>query len=205
MLCDLSLVILREIIVTIIDYESIINLKLTNKRIFNFINNDIVIQRYHLKLRYNLTIGDENLSKYIKLLDSKFYSKFIIGKCYFDEENSCLLVDPENDNFLLWNVTLENDVQNSSIIIYCSEKIYDKLIILFKTSIGECIEDVIFSQGFITLNSEISEFVKTNIHRIQERSFKFVLLLGPQTVPSISIKVLNESFNDKILTLIKEM
>ena len=53
------------------------NLRLVNKILFKYINDDIVIQRYYLKLKYNIIIKDGDLFKYIKLLDSKSYSRFI--------------------------------------------------------------------------------------------------------------------------------
>ena len=51
MLSELSLVIIREIILRFDEYKSIINLKLTNKRLFKFIKDDIVVQRYNLIIK----------------------------------------------------------------------------------------------------------------------------------------------------------
>ena len=61
MLCDLSSIILREIIIRFDEYESILNIRMVNKRLFRFIKDDIVIKRFYLKLRYNLTVNDEYL------------------------------------------------------------------------------------------------------------------------------------------------
>ena len=85
MLSDLSSVILREIIITINEYESIINLKLLNKRIFKFINDDVVVKRYYLKLKYNFTIDDKELFNYIKFLEDKCYSKFVKRRTFNKE------------------------------------------------------------------------------------------------------------------------
>ena len=102
LLSEIPSIILREIILTIINYESIMDLKLTNKRLFNFINCDIVIQRYYLKLKYNLKINDNESFQKIKLLDSKF-----IFNRTFNEKECFLFANPTNDTFVFWNYNSE--------------------------------------------------------------------------------------------------
>ena len=75
------------------------NLKFVNKRLFKFINDDIVVQRYYLKLRYNLILNDENLFEYTKLLNSKPHPKFIKQRI-FDKTKYCTFVNPKTDNFI---------------------------------------------------------------------------------------------------------
>ena len=157
MFSDLSSIILREIILRFDVYESIINFKLINKRLFKFIEHDIVIQRYYLKLRYNLIINDEDLFEYTKLLNSKSYSKFIKQRT-FDKTKYCVFVNPKTDNFITWSVISQAPIFR--LFLSCSLNIKEAIISLFENSTAENIQTNLFLQGYITLNPEISNSIK---------------------------------------------
>lgn len=198
MFSEISSIILREIIINFDDYESIINLKLTNKRLFKFINNDIVVMRYYLKLRYKLIINDNDLFKYIKLLDSKVYSKFI-SKRVENKKECFLFVNPENDTFVFLNSASEN-YAFFSFIVLCSEQTYIKISKSLDISPYESINKILSALGYVTLNSKISEFVNSS------GSCKIGYPKNQAFFPGINflIKFYEESFNQNILKLIDE-
>ena len=104
MLGDISFVILREIIKRIIECESIDNLRFLNKRLNNFILNDLPCQERYFLLRYPkilLNLDSYNLGTLIKLLNSKKYSKFIETKIPLDKKET-LFVNPQDDSFIVF-------------------------------------------------------------------------------------------------------
>ena len=200
MLSDLSSIILREIILRIINYESITNLKLTNKRLFKFINDDIVIKRYYLKLRYNLILNDEDLLKYIKLLDSKIYSKFIQQRI-FDKNKYCMFVNPQNDNFILWI----GKNYGAILTISCSKSLKEIIFSLFQNSTKENIQNNLFLQGYITINSEISTLIKSGSNFGLYTSYTTNLFLAQNYSPNeeILIKSIPNNFDEIILSYLR--
>ena len=147
MLSELSSIIIREIILIFNDYKSILNFKLINKRIFKFIEYDIVIQRYYLKLRYNLIINDKDLFKYIKLLDSKCYSECLTYFKVFGNE-STILVNPHNDNFIIC-------VRESNVFIIIMSKdnvSKDKITDSILENKIENFREILFSEGYLLLD-----------------------------------------------------
>lgn len=207
MLDKFPIPILRELFTRITDYESIINLKLINKRFFKFINDDIVIQRHYLKLKYNLTIDDENLFKYIKLLDSKCYSKFIKHRIFNEEENY-LLVNPIKDTFIIWNFISIQDFM-CKFVITCSENVCDQLIDLVKGSPNQAINKILSDQGYITLNLNIIDFIDlsdSSDFMKNEVMIKCVFFQEHDSEkPGLKafVKVYGESFNQNIISVIK--
>lgn len=205
MLGNISLVILREIINKIDDYQSIINLKLINKRIFKLINNDIVIQRYYLKLKYNLIINDEDLFSYIKLLDSKVYSK-LIERRTFNKNRPFLLVNPKDDTFIL--ITSELDQRYFSYAsVYSCQKVCNEIYLFFRNCNKRSFDNFVFSQGYITLNLNVSDFIRNKKSCIFGATTDHTLYFLELTTSggSIIMRVSSETYNEKILSLLKEM
>ena len=203
MLSDLSSIVLREIILRFNEYESIINFKLINKRFFKFIKDDIVIKRYYLKLRYNLRINDEDLFEYIKLLNSKCYSKFIYQHT-FDLSKHCAFVNPKNDTFITWKV-YQGVHCFGNFIIRCSKSLEEKLVSLFQNSTEENIQNNLFLQGYITLNSEVFELIQYGPKYGDYMSLSrdsFSVQNFPQ-IKEILVEAVSRNFDENILSDLK--
>ena len=149
MLSELSSIIIREIILRFNEYESIINFKLTNKRLFKFIEYDIVIQRYYLKLRYNLILKDEDILKYLHLLDSKCYSKYLTYFTSFKKEVT-IFVNPHNDYFIICIKTEENNVP---LLIMSKDNVsIDKITDSILENKIEIFKDTLVDEGYLLLD-----------------------------------------------------
>ena len=153
MLSGLSSIIIREIILRFDDYQSIINFKMINKRFFKFIEYDIVIQRYYLLLKYNLILKDEDLFKYIKLLDSKCYSKLINQNL---EIKNTFFVNPTDDTFI--HVFVSNE--SIQAFTYSEQNLKCERIINFvlEKGIGYLKQSMI-SEGYFLLNYKDNLFI----------------------------------------------
>ena len=159
MLSELSLIIIREIILRFNEYQSILKFKLTNKRLFKFIEYDIVVQRYYLKLKYNLIINDEDLFKYIKLLDSKFYSKCLT---YFEsfKRKNMIFVNPCNDHFIVF---MERSKNSFSLVISKDNAIIYKITNSILENNIETLKETLFAEGYLLLDIEYSVEVGSEI------------------------------------------
>ena len=146
MLSELSSIILREIILRFDEYQSILNFKLINKRIFKFINNDIIIQEHYLKLKYLLKISrSTDLPKLIKILDSKSYNE-IIGHKLINNVINAVFFNSHDQSFII-NFKSIGCVDNTNYIVFLEDNnsaykiadifIRDKLELLEETLISE--------------------------------------------------------------------
>ena len=109
------------------------------------------------------------------------------------------MVDPLDDTFIL--IAHTPDLE-----IFCSGRVCDKIITLTINSKQKTFIDFIFSQRFVTLNLDISNFIESRKDYIFTRFGR--LLFGPGlSAPGEMFKIQDscETCNQKILNLIKEM
>ena len=227
MLSELSSVIIREIILRFDDYQSILNFKIINKRFFKFINNDTVIQRYYLKLRYNVVVKDNNLLKIIKLLDFKLCSEFI--EQYSNAGIFEAFTNPINENFILSAELEEHDIhyiissennKNVDDILKNKKANFEKMQFfsniglddnrymvtenILKNEMLNCKQSFLFSQGYFLLHSNIlfsCSNIINELRDIKERTISVKCKNGKIFI----IERLPEQFNEKIVSKLESM
>lgn len=195
MLSNISLIILREIIITINDYNSIINLKLVNKRLFKLINNDVVIKRHYLKLKYNVTTDDDDL---LNLLESKIYSKFIKRGLPNTAVDS-IFVNPFNDSFVLFSVV----VFATDIFSWEYNPNNTKFVNIFLEKKKEQLEEILFSENYFLLgyDDHFCKKIFNFVHQIIYKRSKIEMKNGKLCVLNIQRK----NFSDMIIAEIKKI
>lgn len=184
MLGELDLPILREFIFRISDYKSITNLRLINKRLFKFINNDLVVQKHYLKLRYNLNISiNSNLLKLIRILNSKCYTK-IVNQGHIITTINAVFVNPSNDSFILYSKT---NGKFRHFIFPEDTPTTDKIFDIFSKRMVNLLEPTLISEGYVLLGSEYPTF--TNVFRIDDQQATIRNLHSKRSSASMICKV----------------
>ena len=198
MINEFPFLILREFIIRITNYESITNLRLVNKRSFKFINDDLVIQKYYLKLRYNLKISrNTNFPKLIQLLDSKCYSKFI-KQGYKINSTEAIFVNPSNDYFVFCT---RNNGQVKHVLLLQDDPVARKIGNIFLQNKEELLEESMCSEGYFLFDqtNSIFEHIFTDVcgtrHGFQ--------IMGPEIGTKICLRLYSETFNQRIITKLK--
>ena len=212
MLGDISFVILREIIKRIIEYESIDNLKLTNKRLNNFILNDLHCQEYYFSLRYpkiQINLDSYNLKELIKLLNSKKYSKFIETKIPLDYQDA-VFVNPKNDSFII--ISKDYLTRHHDIKFYCTNIKMVKILIYINDNYFNdfkrnfVLEKYFRSKNYFRLQFEIPE--KYYKHHFYSGGSYFSWIpfnSACQTQFRYNIMLCDETFGNDILKIINEL
>ena len=205
MLGDLSFVILREIIKRIDEYESIDNLKFLNKRLNNFILNDLPCQERYFSLRYpkiKINLDSYNLGTLINLLNSKKYSKFIETKIPTDEEE-LVFVNPQNDSFIVFNRYYTASSCNRNFH-FTNFKMAKNLIKIVDNYIDD-FEDILLSKKYFRLELKIP----MKFYKYYNTDYNYIWSWIPfkssdkkQLRPNIILYT--ETFNHNILKIIND-
>lgn len=191
--------ILREFIIRIIDYESITNLKLVNKSLYKFIKDDVIIQEYYLKLRYNLKFSrNNNLPKLIKILDSKFYSKLIKQGLTITWINA-VFVNPSDDSFILY-MKFSTELKHV-LLLENNPTAYKIADILLQNKI-ESLEEIMFTEGYFLLSCE--DFIFKNICDVCGNIDQYKILQS-RNGNKIALNFRDQTFNHRIIKKLKMM
>ena len=200
---DIPSPILREIIKQIPDYKSIILLKLLNKRLNNFITNDVQWKKQYLKIKYSkFQIPSNNdqfetseqLESFIKFLDSKSYSKFL-ETGFSKNDELTVFIKPKDDSFVVYSKI--NNEQNSNFLREHRIETTTKNLVMISKIDDEKINDL---ENFLFSK----EFYKINF--CDNRWFTFSYFLPYSTLvcnSSIEILCYDERYNRGILEMVK--
>ena len=204
MLDKLSLVIIKEIIKRIIEYESIDNLIKLNKRFTNFIINDRICKERYLFIKYNLIVEKDHL-KLIRLLNSKSYSKYV-RKGSSTNDNFATFVRPKDDKFI---IARDHNfaIKNFKKIFKFSERSMIPTILKILDEKIEDVEYVLTLNDFFYLNVDIKELYFREMHsHINSPLESAYFAIDPQT-GNMKFDVLlhNSDFDPKILEIINEL
>ena len=205
MINDVPFIILREIILRL-DYKSITTLKLLNKRLNNFITNDIQWKRQYLKFKYpNFnSFNDNNLEELIKLFENKSYLK-LLETGFSQNDNLTVFVRPKDDSFLMYS----KEFNKYDFINFCKnlyEQIFDrikKLWPIISDIDNEKINNLeyfLFSEGFYRI--KIEDYEKYSLFL---KNIYCLLLDGNSWNSSAKILEFRDYFDNEMLKIINDL